>query len=626
MINDSLQNRKYVITAIISAVIAVYIIRLFSIQVVETKYKQGAASNAFLNKTLYPPRGLIYDRNNNLLVYNKPAYDIAVIIREIHDFDTLAFCRALNIDKQFFIKRMAEIKDRKKNLGYSAYTPQLFMTQLDIRDIATIQQMMYKFPGFYIQSRTLREYTYPYAAHVLGSIVEISQSRLDEDNYYVKGDYVGRDGLEYTYEKDLRGEKGVEVLLRDAKGRIKGKYENGKHDVAPKAGKNLITTLDIKLQMLGEQLLNGKIGGIVAIEPKTGEILAMVSSPTFNPSSLVGRQRTKNYIQLVSDPAKPLLNRSTQAQYSPGSTFKTIQALVCQQMGGIDTKTLFPCNGPESYPIKCTHHHGSPVNLLNGIEQSCNPYFWGAFRATLEKDGYGEKNKNFKRNYQIWRSYVLNFGFGKKFTDGDIYQQSSGNIPTEKYFNRYFGETGWRALTIRSLAIGQGEILVTPLQLSNAMAIIANKGYYITPHLNKADSLLKRVHRTSVEKKYFDIVDEGMWRVCEFGTARHYKVPNMSMCGKTGTVQNSRGKDHSIFVGYAPRENPQIAIAVVVENAGFGATWALPIASLMIEQYINGKIERTDLLERITTTTFSASATRIINKTNLTDSINGQDF
>jgi penicillin-binding protein 2 len=289
---------------------------------------------------------LIYDRNNNLLVYNKPAYDIAVIIREIHDLDTLAFCRALNIDKQFFIKRMAEIKDRKKNLGYSAYTPQLFMTQLDIRDIATIQQMMYKFPGFYIQSRTLREYTYPYAAHVLGSIGEISQSRLDEDNYYVKGDYVGRDGLEYTYEKDLRGEKGVEVLLRDAKGRIKGKYENGKHDVAPKAGKNLITTLDIKLQMLGEQLLNGKIGGIVAIEPKTGEILAMVSSPTFNPSSLVGRQRTKNYIQLVSGPAKPLLNRSTQAQYSPGSTFKTIQALVCQQMGGIDTKTLFPCNGP----------------------------------------------------------------------------------------------------------------------------------------------------------------------------------------------------------------------------------------------------------------------------------------
>ncbi|HQG68269.1 MAG TPA: penicillin-binding transpeptidase domain-containing protein, partial [Paludibacteraceae bacterium] len=297
-----------------------------------------------------------------------------------------------------------------------------------------------------------------------------------------------------------------------------------------------------------------------------------------------------------------------------------------QQMGGIDTKTLFPCNGPASSPIKCTHHHGSPVNLLNAIEQSCNPYFWGAFRTTLEKDGYGEKNKNFKRNYQIWRSYVLSFGFGKKFTDGDIYQQSSGNIPTEKYFNRYFGETGWRAMTIRSLAIGQGEILVTPLQLSNAMAIIANKGYFVTPHLNKADSLLNRVHRTSVEKNYFDIVDEGMWRVCEFGTARHYKVPNLSMCGKTGTVQNSRGKDHSIFVGYAPRENPQIAIAVVVENAGFGATWALPIASLMIERYINGKIERTDLLERIASATLSASATRLTNKTNLTDFINGQDF
>lgn len=607
MVNDPFQNRRHIISIIISVFIGIFIIRLFSLQVIETKYKKGADSNAFLNKTLYPPRGLIYDRNHNLLVYNKPAYDLMLIVREIHDLDTTAFCEALEINKQFFIQRMAEIKDRKKNRGYSSYTPQVFMTQLDIKDIANIQQQLYKFPGFYIQNRTLRDYRYPNAAHVLGSIGEVSQAMIDKDDYYKIGDYAGRDGLEYTYEKELRGEKGVEILLRDAKGRIKGKYDNGKHDVPPKAGKNLITTLDIQLQIVGEQLLTGKIGGIVAIEPSTGEILAMVSSPTFDPSSLVGRQRTQNYAKLVNDPTKPLLNRATQAQYSPGSTFKTIQALVCQQMGGIDTNTLFPCNGPATSPIKCTHFHGSPVNLLKGIEQSCNPYFWGAFHTTLELGGYGEKNVNFKKNYNTWRKHVLSFGFSQKFTDSDIYQQSSGNIPTEKYYNHYFGETGWRAITIRSLAIGQGEILVTPLQLANAMAIIANKGYYITPHLNKSDSMLVRTHFTTVDKKYFNVVDEGMWRVCEYGTARHYKIPNMAMCGKTGTVQNPFGKDHSIFVGYAPRENPKIAIAVVVENAGFGATWASPIANLMIEQYLFGKINRVDLFNRISNSYFISS-------------------
>lgn len=293
MVNDPFQNRRHIISIIISVFIGIFIIRLFSLQVIETKYKKGADSNAFLNKTLYPPRGLIYDRNHNLLVYNKPAYDLMLIVREIHDLDTTAFCEALEINKQFFIQRMAEIKDRKKNRGYSSYTPQVFMTQLDIKDIANIQQQLYKFPGFYIQNRTLRDYRYPNAAHVLGSIGEVSQAMIDKDDYYKIGDYAGRDGLEYTYEKELRGEKGVEILLRDAKGRIKGKYDNGKHDVPPKAGKNLITTLDIQLQIVGEQLLTGKVGGIVAIEPSTGEILAMVSSPTFDPSSLVGRQRTR---------------------------------------------------------------------------------------------------------------------------------------------------------------------------------------------------------------------------------------------------------------------------------------------------------------------------------------------
>jgi len=392
MINDTLQNRRYVISIIMSAVIVVYILRLFTIQIIDTKYKNGADSNAFLKKTQFPPRGLIYDRKHTLLVYNKPAYDIALIMREIRDLDTISFCKALNIDKQSFINRIAEIKDHKKNPGYSSYTPQLFMTQLGIEDIATIQQSMYKYPGFYIQNRTLREYAFPYAAHVLGNIGEVSQKKLDNDDYYKQGDYAGRDGVEYTYEEQLRGEKGVEILLRDAKGRIKGKYENGKEDIAPKAGENLTLTLDAQLQILGEKLMEGKVGSIVAIEPSTGEILAMVSNPTFNPSLLVGRQRSKNYVQLLHDPTIPLINRATQAQYSPGSAFKTLEALVLQQMGGINESTMFPCNGPQSSPIKCTHHHGSPVSLLSAIEQSCNPYFWNAFRVTLEKDGYGKRN------------------------------------------------------------------------------------------------------------------------------------------------------------------------------------------------------------------------------------------
>lgn len=595
MKNDILQNRKFVLIFIVSAIILIYIIRLFTFQIIESKYKIGADSNAFLQKVHYAPRGLIYDRNGKLLVFNEPAYDITVIMREVDKLDTLSFCQDINIKKEYFIERMAEIKDRRKNLGYSPYTPQLFITQLNTEEIAIIQQSLYKYHGFYIQNRTLRNYSHPYAAQVLGSIGEVSPEMIKEDNFYRQGDYAGRDGLEYIYEKELRGEKGVEVLLRDAKGRIKGKYNEGKSDIPAKIGKDITLTLDIDLQALGEKLMNGKIGSIVAIEPSTGEILALVSNPTFDPAMLVGRKRSGNYNILSTDPTKPLFNRATQATYSPGSTFKPLQALVALELGGIDKNTQFACNGTESLPIRCTHWHGSPVSLLNAIEQSCNPYFYHAFKATLEKDGYGEKNIYFKQSFDAWRNLMLDLNFGKRFEDSDLYEQSRGNIPTENFYNRYFGETGWRSLTIRSLSIGQGEILVTPLQLANSMAVIANKGYYITPHLNKADSMQRRVHHVNIDEEHFEIVNEGMWRVYEYGTARHRKIPGVVMCGKTGTVQNPHGKDHSLFVGFAPRENPQIAIAVVVENAGFGATWALPIASLMIEQYLNEKVERKDL-------------------------------
>ena len=603
MINDTLQNRRYTIAIIITAVVLLYVFRLFSIQILDNKYKKGADSNAFLKKTIFPPRGLIYDRNNTLLVYNKPAYDITLIAREIRDLDTLAFCKALKIDKEFFINRIIEIKDRRKNRGYSSYTPQVFMTQLGIEDIATIQQSMYKYPGFYIQNRTLREYAYPNAAHVLGNIGEVSQRMIDKDDYYRSGDYAGRDGLEYMHEKALRGEKGIEILLRDAKGRIKGNYENGNKDTPAKAGENLKISLDIQLQVLGEQLMTGKVGSIVAIEPATGEILAMVSNPGFDPSILVGRQRSKNYVSLLHDSNKPLMNRATQAQYSPGSTFKPLQALVCQQMGGINEHTMYACSGPGSYPIKCTHHHGSPVSLLSAIEQSCNPYFWNAFKNTIEKDGYGEKNILFRTNYDVWVDMVKSFGIGERYTDADIYEQSRGYVPTQKYYNKvYRAETGWRAMTIRSNSIGQGEILSTPLQLANSMAVIANQGFYITPHIHKDDSMLTKVHQSKVEQKYFPIVIEGMSMVFESGTARASRIEGINMCGKTGTVQNNKGKDHSIFVGFAPRENPQIAMAIVVENAGFGSTYAAPIFSLLVEQYLRGAVQRIELQKKVTNT------------------------
>lgn len=602
MKNDTLQSRKYVISAIIIFVVAVYICRLFSLQIIETKYKEGADSNAFLRRTLHPPRGLIYDRNNKLLVYNKPAYDVSLIMREFAGIDTLAFCKVLNIDKDYFLARIKEIKDSKKNRGYSPYTPQQFMKQLDIQDIAELQQSLYKFPGVYIENRTLREYTYPNAAHILGSIGEVSQQMIDKDNYYRAGDYAGRDGIENTYEQDLRGAKGIEILLRDAKGRIQGKYEDGLHDIDAKAGKNLTLTIDIGLQALGEKLLEGKVGGIVAIEPATGEILALVSNPTFNPSILVGRQRSANYQLLDADPMKPIFNRATQAQYSPGSTFKPFQALVGLDLGGITEHTHFTCNGTSSQPIRCTHYHGSSINLLNAIEQSCNPYFWNTFRATVEKNGYGNKNENFKKSYQDWIDGMHSFGFGKKYEDTDIYQHVGGLIPSESYYNNIYGETSWRAQTIRSLGIGQGEILLTPLQLANGVAAIANRGYYITPHLNKADSMKTRIHKTIVDEKYFPVVIEGMWRVYEYGTGRWSKIPGVDMAGKTGTAENNHGKDHSLFIGFAPKDEPKIAIAVIVENSGFGSTWAAPIASLMMEQYLFDKIEREDLYKRIVST------------------------
>lgn len=617
MLNDKYKDRSIIIHIVPVLFIMIFIGRLAQIQLIED-YTDVAEGNAFYRKTLYAPRGLIYDRNGKLLVYNQPTYDVMVTVKELNNqkrkgtpIDTIQLCKLLNITKEQFIERMTYIKDRRKNYGYSPLTPQRFITQLSPEEYAILQEHLRKFPGFSVQLRTLRNYTYPNGAHVLGSIGEVSRENIESDPYYRPGDYTGVDGLERAYEKELRGENGVEILLRDARGRIKGKYNNGEQDRMPVAGTDITSTIDIDLQIVAEELLQGKIGSIVAIEPHTGEVLAMASNPTWNPSKLVGRLRSEYYPILLKDETKPLLNRAVQGRYSPGSTFKTIQALIALQEGGIKATTTFPCNGKMSVPIKCTHSHGSPVTLEEALQESCNPYFWLAYRATLEKNGYGENNCTFKAQYEQWRNHVLSFGLGPRFEDTDITGNRDGAVPTQKTYNKWYGERGWKAMTIRSNSIGQGEVEVTPLQLANMVSVIANGGYYITPHLNKSDSMKTRRHEATVNPQHYAPVQRGMWQVCKFGTPRYYAVPDIDVCGKTGTTDNSHGKPHSLFIGYAPAENPQIAIAAVIENAGFGASWACPIAMLCIEHYLKGGIVRRDLYERMKNTILNPDVKRL---------------
>ena len=600
MVNDIYYKRKYIISIIIVSVVVIFIIRLFAIQILDETAPEKAAKNAQLTQIIYPSRGLIFDRNDSLLVFNHPVYDVMLIFNEMgKNFDTLSFCSNLSISQEEFNERTQQIR-RQKNRGFSKYTPQLFLSQLTKENISRLQEHLYLFPGVSIRKRTLRDYTYNSASHILGNVGEVTSKELENDSYYQIGDYCGRDGIEKVYESHLRGIKGKEILMRDSHGRIQGSYDNGRLDEPAQMGEDIQTTLDINLQMHAEELMAGKIGSVVAIEPQTGEVLALVSSPYWNPKDLVGRNRTKQYNALLKDPQKPLLNRATQALYSPGSTFKLLQALVCLQKQIITPNTKYACSGRMSTPIRCTHDHGSPVTLVEAIEQSCNPYFWCAYRDLLQKDGYGNGNADFKRNYKEWRNDIISFGFGSTFADSDIPQQASGSIPSEKLYNKIYGNKGWKAITIRSLSIGQGEILVTPLQLANMTAVIANKGYYISPHICRTSKdTTNRIHHSTIDSVHFDCVQQGMAQVMTNGTGRWYNVQELQICGKTGTVQNPHGKDHAIFIGFAPQDNPQIAIAVVVENAGFGSTWACPIASLLIEQYLTKNISRPELYNRM---------------------------
>lgn len=590
---SELSNRRYVISGIAILIVVIYIMRLFMLQIMSDDYRKSADSNAFLKKVEYPARGVIYDRNNKLLVYNQPSYDIMVVMNEAKGrIDTLELCDALGITKEYFTKRMTDIKDRNKNPGYSRFTQQVFMTQLDEMDFSVFREKIFRFPGFYIQRRTVRQYQYPYAAHVLGDVAEVSQGDIDDDDYYMRGDYIGKLGVERYYEKQLRGVKGMQILLRDAHGRIKGRYQNGRLDKKPVAGKALTLSIDIELQALGERLLEGKIGSIVAIEPSTGEVLCMVSSPTYDPRIMTGRKRGKNHLALQRNSWKPLLNRSIMGQYPPGSTFKTSQALTYLTEGIITPQTAFPCHHGfyhRGLHVGC-HGHSSPVAIVDALSTSCNAYFcWGLYYMIGNRSKYGKPLMAMNR----WRDYMVSMGFGYKLGI-DLPGEKRGLIPNGDYYdNAYKGL--WNGLTVISISIGQGEVNLTPLQIANLGATIANRGYYITPHVVKKvegeplDTTFTTKHYTLASRKSYDWVVAGMRSSVVKGTCRAANRADYLVCGKTGTAQN-RGQDHSVFMGFAPMDNPRIAIAVYVENGGFGADYGVPIGALMMEKYINGKL------------------------------------
>lgn len=588
-----LESRKLVIGGAAIVIVTVYIIRLFTLQLLSDDYRKSADSNAFLKKVEYPSRGIIRDRNGKLLVYNQPSYDIMVVMNEKKEtLDTIDFCRTLGITKEFFVQRMNDIKDRNKNPGYSRFTQQLFLTQVDDKDFSAFQEKMYRFPGFYVQKRSIRKYEYPNAAHVLGDVAEVSQGDIDDDDYYQLGDYIGKTGVERSYEKELRGEKGVQVLLRDAHGRIQGKYMNGEYDRSPSAGKDLTLGIDINLQALGERLLEGKIGAIAAIDPQTGQVLCLVSSPSYDPRLLEGKKRGKVHRVLARDPWKPLLNRAIMGQYPPGSTFKTSQGLTFLTEGVINSHTQYPCHHGFSYRglhVGC-HGHASPLSIVPAISTSCNAFFcWGLYRMI----GNRRKYRNVQEAMNMWRDYMVSMGFGYKLGI-DLPGEKRGLIPNAEFYDKAY-KRSWNGLTVISISIGQGEVNLTPLQIANLGATIANRGYYYVPHVVKEvhgeplDTTFTRRHYTRANRRAYDLTVAGMRSSVLGGTCRHLRNFPFEICGKTGTAQN-RGHDHSVFMGFAPMSNPRIAIAVYVENGGFGADFAVPIAGVLMEQYLNGKL------------------------------------
>lgn len=582
-------NRKYILGGIAVAVVIIYLIRLFSLQLMSDDYKKNADSNAFRKEIQYPSRGLILDRKGRLLVYNESSYNIMVVMNDQRGIDTLDFCQTVGITKDFYIKRMDEIKSK---ISYSRYTPQLFMSQIPAEEFSVFREKLFRFKGFSVEKRSVRHYTTGLGAHLLGDVGEVNDKDIANDDYYQSGDFIGKLGVERSYEKELRGEKGMRIMLRDVHGRTQGHYQNGKYDKAPVPGKDVTLSIDLDLQALAERLLEGKLGAIVAIEPSTGQILCMASSPTYDPRLTVGRNRGKYHQQLSRDPMRPLLNRAIMGTYPPGSTFKITQALMGLQEGSITPEIAFPCHHGFNYKglhLGC-HGHASPINLVPAIGTSCNAYFcWNLYRMFSNKRKYG----SVQNAMNCWKDHMVDMGFGYKLGI-DLPGESRGMIPNANYYDDHYRKS-WNALTVISISIGQGEVTATPLQIANLAATVANRGHYYVPHIVRSirggqiDSLYTHPRHTTINPRWYNYAVAGMRKAVLSGTCHAANIPGIDVCGKTGTAQN-RGHDHSAFMGFAPMNSPRIAVVAYIENGGFGAVYGVPIGALIMEQYLNGSL------------------------------------
>ncbi|PBQ31624.1 penicillin-binding protein 2 [Sphingobacteriaceae bacterium] len=596
-----LGDRKLIIGGFFVLIVVIYICRLFYIQLVDDQYKFAAENNALRNMTEYPVRGYIFDRNGKLLVYNSPSYDLMVIPRETKGCDTMSVCEVLQITKKEYLKRMKKASQAPN----SPRKQSIFEKQMSPQTYAALQEKLYRFKGFFVQKRTVRKYPRPIAAHLLGYVGEISKEGAEKNSYYREGDYIGITGIEKSYEEALRGRKGVQRVVTDVHNKTVGAYMEGKYDTAAISGKPLYCSIDMDLQEYGEKLMRGKKGAIVAIEPSTGEILCLVSGPAYDPNLLVGgKERSKNFTKLYYDSLnRPLFNRALTAMYPPGSIFKLIDALIAQNDGLIKRSTSFPCH--QGYPPmgnkpKC-HPHGG-VDLVGSVAQSCNSYYSYVFREIVDQKAY----PHFIDGYNHWRDMVVTFGPGTRLGT-DLPFDKPGNVPSVDYYNKVFGKNGWRSNTIVSLGIGQAELTLVPLQMANVVATIANRGFYYTPHCVKGigtekqiDVRFRQKHLVGVQnpEAYLNVID-GMQMCLDGGTGYHSRVKDIVICGKTGTAQNPHGKDHAVFLAFAPRENPKIAIACIVENAGFGGVWSAPIVTLMIEKYLKGKTDRPEMEKKM---------------------------
>ncbi|MEE3034237.1 MAG: penicillin-binding protein 2 [Bacteroidota bacterium] len=596
--------RIYFLPIIASIVSLIFILRLVNLQIIDSSYKLLSDKNAVFEETIYPERGLIFDRNGKVLVSNQSSYDLMGIPENIYSFDTIELSNILKIDKTLLINNL------KKAKKFSSKLPSIIVSQISKETNAIIQEKIWKYDGLYLQKKSIRHYPNPIASNLLGYISEVNKNDLKKYSYYESGDLIGRQGIEEYYENYLRGGKGKKFYQKDRFNRIIGPYENGKFDIASKNSNNLSLTIDLDIQEYGERLMTKKWGGIVAIEPKSGEVLALISAPSYDPNLLVGRKRSENYSKLSMDTiSKPLFDRGLQAQYAPGSPFKTINALVALQEGTINDKTIFECNEGHFYArgmfMECFCKKGSKNNLLKSIYKSCNTFFSKTYRSVIDKNGSPSDG------LENWNKYVKSFGLGN-YLGYDLPVGKTGFIPNSNYYNYWYNKGGWKSSTIVSNAIGQGEILATPIQMANFTAAIANRGYFITPHFIRSNNLIdmNKIYEkkyTMIDSIHFEKVIEGMHQVIEKGTAKIAKIQNIEVCGKTGTVENFTKiggekvqlTDHSIFIGFAPKKNPEIAICVFVENGHWGARWAAPIASLIIEKYLNKEVERKWLEKRI---------------------------